>query len=179
MSTLTGSCNFLPNKGSVKTYFLIFIAAFWLLVHIPLEAQRQKNKFKKGGVIQLNDSLTSYGQSDIFNFPNIHTTKYYHDANKLSRIKGLEAAGAYEEHYAMLKEYVSNFGICNFATDIKLIWDLAKLSEKEGPPGEAVLLYKLLLKHYALPAATQKIQSEYDTLTKKSKRSLRSAETIL
>ncbi len=169
MSTLTGSCNFLPNKGSVKTYFLIFLAAFWLLVHTPLKAQRQKNKFKKGGVVQLNDSLTSYGQSDIFNFPNINTTKYYKDATKLSRIKSLEAAGAYEEHYALLKEYVSYFGIANFSTDIKLIWDLAKVSEKVGPPGEAVLLYKLLLKHYALPSATQKIKSEYDTLTKNEK----------
>jgi len=169
VSTLLRSRDFLPNKGSVKTYFLILVTAFWLLVHAPLKAQRQKNKFKKGGVVQLNDSLTNYGQSDIFNFPSINTNKYYHDANKLSRIKGLEAAGAYEQHYALLKEYVSNFGIANFSTDIKLIWDLAKVSEKVGPPGEAILLYKLLLKHYTLPSATKKIQSEYDTLTKNKK----------
>ncbi|MEJ0032965.1 MAG: hypothetical protein WDO15_22545 [Bacteroidota bacterium] len=29
-----------------------------------------------------------------------------------------------------------------------MIWKLAKLSEKEGTKGEALLLYKLVLKHH-------------------------------
>jgi len=57
---------FLPNTGSVKPYFLIFIAAFWLLVHIPLMAQKPTKKFKKGGLYQLEISLTNQTQYNIF-----------------------------------------------------------------------------------------------------------------
>ena len=52
------------------------------------------------------------------------------------------------QQYAELKAYVRNFGIENFGIETQLLWDLAKLSEKLGPPGEAVLLYKLVLKHH-------------------------------
>jgi len=50
----------------VKTYFLIFLAGICLFVYAPLHAQKPKARFKKGGMIKLQDSLTSYSQSDIF-----------------------------------------------------------------------------------------------------------------
>jgi len=166
MSTLTIWRDFLPNRGSVKTYFLICITAFWLMVHAPLIAQKPAKKFKKGGVVQLDDSLTSYSQSDIFVFPNINKIRYYKDAAKLDRIKKLGPAGDSEQAYALLKGYVRNFGPDNFSMDIQLLWDLAKLSEEYGPRGEAVLLYKLVLKHHPRVIGARKAKTEFDSLTK-------------
>ena len=50
--------------------------------------------------------------------------------------------------------------------DTQLIWDLAKLSEKYGPPGEAILLYKLVLKHHPKTIDGRKVKSEFDTSPK-------------
>ena len=148
MSTLSDWRDFLTNGGSVKTYFLICATAFWLMVHTPLKAQKPAKKFKRGGVVQLDDSLTSYSQSDIFVFPNVNKIKYYSDPAKLERIKKLGPAGDGEQQYAELKSYIKNFGSDNFSRDTKLLWDFARLSETFGPKGEAVLLYKLILKHH-------------------------------
>ncbi|HEY5749637.1 MAG TPA: OmpA family protein [Chryseolinea sp.] len=153
----------------MKTYFLIFVTAFWLMAHAPLMAQKPKKKFKKGGVVQLDDSLTSYSQSDIFLFPNLTTVRYYKNDEKLQRIKQLAAVGAYEEEYAELKAFVRNFGPDNFSRDAQLIWDLARLSQKMGPPGESVLLYKLVLKHLPQTLDGKEVKREFDTLTRNEK----------
>jgi outer membrane protein OmpA-like peptidoglycan-associated protein len=166
MSTLTDWRDFLKNGGSVKTYFLICTTAFWLMVHTPLWAQKPAKKFKRGGVVQLDDSLTSYSQSDIFIFPNVNKIKYYSDQAKLDRIKKLGPAGDEEQKYTTLKSYVSNFGSDNFSRDTKLLWDLARLSEKFGTKGESVLLYKLILKHHPQGSDPSKVKSEFDSLTK-------------
>lgn len=136
------------------------------MVNAPLKAQKPKTKFKKGGVVQLNDSLTTYSQSDIFAFPNLNKIPYYRDQLLLDKIKALAAAGDYEQEYKDLRDYVKNFGIDNFHRDTKLIWDLAKLSETLGPSGEAVLLYKLVLKHHKQNIDEQQVKKEYDTLTR-------------
>ncbi|SHH28397.1 WD40-like Beta Propeller Repeat [Chryseolinea serpens] len=145
---------------------MIFVTAFWLLAHAPLMAQKPKKKFKKGGVVQLEDSLTSYSQSDIFLFPNLNTVRYYKNDEKLQRIKQLAAVGAYEEEYAELKAFVRNFGPDNFSRDAQLIWDLARLSQKLGPAGESVLLYKLVLKHLPQTLDGKEVKREFDTLTR-------------
>lgn len=150
----------------MKTYFLILIAAFWLWLHTPSLAQKSQRNFKKGGVVQLNDSLTSYSQSDIFFFPNTNEVKYYQNKEKLDRIKILGPAGDFEQEYAELKAYVKNFGPENFSRDVQLLWNLARLSQKMGPPGEAVLLYKLVLKHLPQTIDGKQVKSEFDTLTK-------------
>ncbi len=157
---------FLPNAGSVKTYFLICIATLLLLVNNPLVAQKPAKKFKKGGVYQLEDSLTSYSQSDIFIFPNVNKIRYYADHAKLDRIKKLGPAGDTDQEYTELRAYVRNFGPDNFSMDTQLIWDLARLSEKHGPRGEAILLYKLVLKHHPRTIDGRKVKSEFDSLTK-------------
>jgi len=153
----------------VKTYFLIFLAAICLFAYAPLQAQKPKGRFKKGGMIKLQDSLTSYSQSDIFDFPNLNKVHFYKNDETLKRIKQLQAVGAYEEAYPALREYVKNFGIENFYTQTDLIAQLAKLSEKQGPAGEAVLLYKLILKHHRQNVDVKKVQQEYDTLTRNEK----------
>jgi len=149
----------------MKTYFLILITGFSLIVASPLQAQRNKNKFKSGGVVLLDDSLTTYGQSGIFNFPNINKIKFYNQENTLQRIQRLEQTHAEAELYKTLKEYVSNFGIENFSANTPMIWKLAKLSEKFGTPGESVLLYKLVLKHYRKNTDIHRVRKEYDSLT--------------
>jgi outer membrane protein OmpA-like peptidoglycan-associated protein len=149
----------------VKTYFLILITGFSLIVSPQAEGQRKKNKFKSGGLIELNDSLTTYGQSDIFNFPNINKTKFYSDENTLSRMRRLEQSLAEQELYKSLKTYVGNFGIENFSANTPMIWKLAKLAEKYGPRGESVLLYKIVLKHYRRNTDVRKVQHEFDSIT--------------
>lgn len=153
----------------MKTYFLIFIPAIWLFLYTPSLAQKPKKNFKKGGVIELNDSLTRYSQSDIFTFYNTNGIPRFRDPLKLDRIKMLAAAGDFEEQYVELRAYVKNFGPENFSRDIQLLWDLAKLSQKLGPPGEAVLLYKLLLKHAPPTIDDKMVKSEFDTLTRNEK----------
>jgi len=90
-------------------------------MHTPSRAQKPKRNFKKNGVVQLNDSLTSYSQSDIFVFPNTNKIKYYRDEAKLQRIKMLAQAGDFEEEYTELKPYIKNFGPENFSRDAQLL----------------------------------------------------------
>lgn len=153
----------------MKRYFLICTALFYLLTAIPLRAQEPKKKFKKGGVIQLNDSLTSYRQSDIFTFPNINKIRFFKDEEKAKKVLRLENEGDEQQLYQALKEYVRNFAIENFKTQTARIWQLARLSEKYGPPGESILLYKLVLKHQPPTEDRMTLVSEYDSITKNIK----------
>lgn len=150
----------------MKTFHIILITCFSALSIGSAFAQNPKKKFKTGGIVQLNDSLTSYSQSDIFNFPNVNKIKRYYDANALKKIKQLEASGTEKQRYEAIKNYVRNFGIENFAYDTNLLWELAKLAETEGSPGEAVLLYKLVLKHHRQDIDEKQVRKEYDTLTR-------------
>ena len=150
----------------MKSYFLILIPAFCLMMHAPLEAQKPGKKYKRAGAILLEDSLTTYSQSDIFLFPNVNRTRYYSDRARLDRIRKLIPAGDDEQAYTELRAYVKNFGPDNFSLDTQLIWDLAKLSRKYGPPGEAILLYKLILKHFQKNSDEVRAKRVYDSLTK-------------
>jgi outer membrane protein OmpA-like peptidoglycan-associated protein len=132
-------------------------------------AQKQKNKYKAGGVVQLNDSLTNYSQSDIFQFPNINKLTTYKDEKLYSQIVTLRKGGQNEALYHSLKAYVRNFGINNFSSQTSLIWELANLSEVHGPPGEAILLYKMVLKHLRSGADIQQIRQQYDSASKLKK----------
>lgn len=99
----------------MKTNFFIVITVFSLVFSSPVHAQKKKNKFKSGGVVELNDSLTTYGQSDIFNFPNINKLRFYKKGDVVAHMARLEQSLAAEELYKVLKDYVSNFGIENFS----------------------------------------------------------------
>lgn len=150
----------------MKKHFLISLPAFLLLLSLPAAGQKPDRKFKKGGVIQLHDTLTTYSQSDIFNFPNINRISFYADKNALEKIAAIPKDNATHTHYSLLKAYVQQFGIENFSRSTNLLWQLAKLSEKFGPPGEAVLLYKLVLKHHQQDIDGKQVRQEYDSLTK-------------
>lgn len=148
----------------MKTNFFIAITVFSLLFSSAVLAQKKKNKFKSGGVVQLNDSLTTYGQSDIFDFPNINKLRFYKKEDDVAHMARLEQSLATEELYKALKGYVTRFGIENFSANTPMIWRLARLSEKHGPPGESVLLYKLVLKHYRQNTDINKVQQEFDLI---------------
>lgn len=130
----------------------------------PLSVCAQKKKFKKANTFQLNDSLTAYSQSDMFRFPNVNKTAFYYDKGKLARLRQLEKAGSSQAMYAALKDYVGRFGIENFSRNAAMIWRLAKLSETYGPKGEALLLYKLVLKHHRQGLNPQEIFRKYDSI---------------
>jgi outer membrane protein OmpA-like peptidoglycan-associated protein len=157
---------FSTKSGSVKTYFFILLSAFWLFLGASAHAQKQKSKFKKGGVVMLDDSLTTYSQSDIFDFPNLHKLTYYRNPTAISQIVSLSKSNDDAGKYKALREYVKNFGRENFARDTYMLWELAKLSAQHGPTGEAVLLYKLVLKHHKQNIDERLVKREYDTLTK-------------
>jgi outer membrane protein OmpA-like peptidoglycan-associated protein len=150
----------------VKKHFLIFLPAFLLLFSLIATGQKPDRKFKKGGVVQLNDTLTTYSQSDIFNFPNDNKVPFYYDKKALEKIAAIPKDNPTQAHYTLLKTYVQQFGIENFSRNTNLLWQLAKLSEKFGPPGEAVLLYKLVLKHHQQDIDGRQVRMEYDSLTR-------------
>jgi outer membrane protein OmpA-like peptidoglycan-associated protein len=149
----------------VKTYFLIFLTAFSLLGTSPLTAQKQKAKYKAAETVRLDDSLTTYSQSDIFNFPNVNKTLYHHNEAALGQIKKQPTG---QERYKLLKDYVSKFGVHNFRRDFALLLEFAELSKTFGPAGESILLYKLLLKHYPAGGNPAKVRAEFDTLNKRN-----------
>lgn len=136
------------------------------MINTPVQGQKPTKKYKRGAVVQLDDSLTTYSQSDIFVFPNVNKVHYYVDRPKLDRIHKLVPLGDSEQAYTELKSYVKNFGPENFSRDIQLLWDLARLSREFGPKGESVLLYKLLLKHFIRNADERQARSEFDSLNK-------------
>jgi outer membrane protein OmpA-like peptidoglycan-associated protein len=147
----------------VKTPHLILLAFLLTCFGSDIFAQKEK-KIKKGSIIQLNDSLTSYSQSDIFTFPNVNKAAFYSNTGKLKKIEGLDNSGQEEALYAELKEYVSKFAIANFSKNAPMIWKLAKLSEKYGQPGEAILLYKIILKHHQQGINIEELLKVYDSI---------------
>ncbi len=132
-------------------------------------AQKPKKTFKKASQVELNDTLTTYSQSDIFSFPNLDSKTLYRDEEKLKKIKQLEASGAEEQLYGELRRYVKNFSVGNFGAQTDLLWKLARLSEKHGEPGESILLYKLVLKHHRQPVNARLAKAEFDTIAKNQK----------
>jgi len=124
----------------------------------------QKKKTKKAEVIQLKDSTTSFGQSDIFAFPNTNLVRFYSDVAKIKHIKDLEAANNQQEMYVALKDYVRNFGIDNFSKNVPMLWRLAQLAEKFGPKDESILWYRLAVKHHQQGINVNDLYKKYDSV---------------
>jgi len=114
--------------------------------------------------VALDDSITSYSQSDIFDFPNVNTERFHSDTKALQQIQRYDNAGLNDKLYLALKNYVRNFGVENFSKNAPMLWKLAKLSESFGPPGEAILLYKLILKHHQQGINVEELLHVYDSI---------------
>ena len=125
---------------------------------------QKEKKLKKSSLLTLRDSVNSYSQSDIFSFPNISKIQFYIDAASLKKIKLLDQPVTHEEMYKALKEYVKKFGIQNFSKSTPMLWKLAQLSEKYGPKGEAILLYKLVLKHHQQGIDINEVYKKYQLI---------------
>jgi outer membrane protein OmpA-like peptidoglycan-associated protein len=157
-------------KATLKQVaILILLSSCFLTESIAQKEKPKKEKFKKGGVVKLNDSLVSYRQSDIFDFPNLHKTRFYSDQTKLNKIKALDKPETQDAMYKSLKAYVKNFGIENFSKSTPLLWKLAQLSEKHGPKGEAILLYKLVVKHHQQGIDIKEIYKRYQMVEPEKK----------
>ena len=148
----------------MKAYFFIPIAILLCLLGPESLAQKEKKKFKQGGTVQLNDSVTSFSQSDIFTFPNVNHIRYYNDAVIMKKLQELKKSGPSEAYYLELKRYAGKFGLENFHENTAMLWELAKLSKAFGPPGESVLLYKLVLKHHRQGINIQDVYRQYDSI---------------
>lgn len=144
----------------------LFTAISIILLFFCFEsiAQKRPKKLKNAGIVTLNDSLTAYSQSDIFDFPNVNSERFYVDNKALQQIERYDNSGVTEDLYQSLKNYIRNFGVENFSKNAPMIWKLAKLSEIHGPPGEAVLLYKLILKHHQQGIDIEKLFHVYDSI---------------
>ncbi len=149
------------------TPFKAFFAALVCGV-LCFERSPAQKKTKIVKTVFVNDSLTHYSQSDIFIFPNVNKVRYYADQAKIKHLKELNDKP--EEMYEVLKEYVKSFGIENFSENGPMIWRLAKLSEKFGPKGESILLYKLALKHHKQGINIDDIYKRYDSIEKDKKK---------
>jgi outer membrane protein OmpA-like peptidoglycan-associated protein len=82
----------------------------------------------------------------------------------MNRIQNLENRKNWKDLYPVLRAYVKNFGIENFYKDTYWVWRLAKLTEEMGNHDEALLLYRLVLKHHREDIDITKVELHYDSL---------------
>lgn len=148
----------------MKKPLLTALSVILLFFHFDSNAQKEPKKLKNAGVVTLNDSLTTYSQSGIFDFPNVNTERFYVNNKLLQEIQRYDNAGVDEKLYESLKSYVRNFGVENFSKNVPMLWKLARLSEIHGPPGEAILIYKLILKHHQQGINIDKLFHVYDSI---------------
>jgi outer membrane protein OmpA-like peptidoglycan-associated protein len=124
-------------------------------------AQENKNSEEDSTIIKTSPlTLTE----PFIDFPNINKEAYYYDKKELNSLKKLSPSGDLNAYYKSIFEYVSNFGIQNFYTDTKMIWELGQLAERLGYKEESINLYKLVLKHSREDMELEKIEQHFDSI---------------
>ena len=106
----------------------------------------------------------TYGDSELFDFPNVNTIPYFVDDKLIRKISAANAKKDWDKLLPLLQEYVGNFGIANFYKSTYWLWRLAKITEHFGNQDEAQLLYALALKHYRNNIDVNAIELYYDSL---------------
>jgi outer membrane protein OmpA-like peptidoglycan-associated protein len=150
----------------VRRYLSTVLAAFYILSFVAAQGQKVRKRAQDAEVMIIEDSIVRYSQSDIFDFPNISIQDFYYNKKKLNKLMYyVDNRMDYDAYYAM-RDYVKSYGIDNFRKAPGLIWDLARASRKYGPPGEALQLYKLAIKHYATGSDTTTLFKEFDSLNR-------------
>jgi len=125
----------------------------------------QEGVARKSGKVSLKGGRhTDVGQSGIMEFTELEARPYYRDERKLSRISELYNRGSYEEAYQLLRAYVNKFAINNFRLDAELLIDLARLSDKFGPEGESLMLWRMIRKHQPPIVDSLMVVRSYDSL---------------
>ncbi|MCA6073964.1 OmpA family protein [Fulvivirga sedimenti] len=149
----------------MKFRLIFYGIVLWSCLTPVSDLLGQKKKTKAVGQLTLNDTLSTYSDSDLFLFPNVNNIAYYENKKDLREIQNLISGEKWEAAYPLLRDYVSKFGIMNFYRETELIWRLATLTEKFGNRDEAILLYKLVLRHHREDIDIASIQLYYDSLT--------------
>ncbi len=147
-------------------FLILFVFYVWAPNGL-IKAQKRNKKL----ILQAESApeLNNYSESSLFDFPNVNKIPYYHNRAKLNKIAGLDQAKNWEKLYPLLRAYVMQFGIENFYHDTYLLWRLANLSELQGNPDEAKLLFKLVLKHNREDIDIRELQEHYDLLVQNEK----------
>lgn len=154
---------FLSAQPIPKTRICV-LAMLFLLGMVNLHAQKVRKKNLSAETIIIEDSIVRYSQSDIFDFPNVGKIDFYFNKKKFHTMLGLVNSKQDYKAYEAMREYVRNYGITNFRKAPGLIWDLARYARNYGPPGEAIQLYKLAIKHYADGTDTTALFREFDAI---------------
>lgn len=153
----------------MKRWLICIVLLAIILPDSHTVAQRKRKTRRSAGVVSLNDSISTFSQSDLFFFPNVNKRAYYRNTNELKSIRNLDKQKNWEALYPILRKYVKNFGITNFYKDTYWLWKLAKLTETYGNLDEAKLLYKLVLKHHRGDIDIRSIELHYESLTENDK----------
>ena len=145
---------------------VILLGLFIFSGHLSFGQLGKKNKVV---TLSVSDTVDSYSHSSLFDFPNVNKIFYYSDKKAMKKIIALNEKKDWKALYAPLRDYVSKFGIVNFYKDTQLIWRLAKITELYGNYEEAILLYKLVLRHHRSDIDIRKVELHYDSLTSSEK----------
>ena len=73
---------------------------------------------------------------------------YYQNQKLLDEIDRLDKEENWEVLYPILRDYVNNFGVRNFAYQTYLVWRLAKLTEVLVSEEASKPFYRIVLKHH-------------------------------
>jgi outer membrane protein OmpA-like peptidoglycan-associated protein len=144
---------------------LIFSLLFLALALTSAFAQKKGNKKRILSSFEVTDTLKTFSESHLFDFPNLNKILYYRNDSELKSLQKLDDNKNWQKLYPELTKYVKNFGVINFYRDTYWIWRLAKLTEVYGNLSEAKLLYKLVLKHHREDIDIKTIELYYDKLT--------------
>ncbi len=148
---------------------------FVLLLLVCCFSTAEAQLFKKRKVQKLASKSDSNAIEVIqLDFPNIRKPSYdalvyYHDQKKLDNIRMLDRQEKWEELYPLLREYVNNFGMRNFAYQTYLVWRLAKLTEELVSKEAAKPFYRIVLKHHREGLDIEAITKRYEEINGTSK----------
>jgi len=148
--------------GLLKSY-LAFIFVIFIIVGPSFGQKKRKNKHKIN-VKQVPSTAYTYGDSRLFDFPNVNKLLYYSNLKDIRKIRHYDEHKDWQKLYPLLRNYVSQFGIENFYKSTYWLWRLAKLTELFGDPNEAKHLYYLALKHYRNNLNLKEIELFYDSV---------------
>jgi flagellar motor protein MotB/uncharacterized protein (DUF433 family) len=124
---------------------------------------KKKKEKNRGEQVKLNSDTLSIEITDIV-FKNINRVSFYTNPKLLREIEELDQQKDWKALYPLLQEYVSNFGVQNFAYQTYYLWRLAKLTEIFGSVDQARPLYSMVLKHHRAGLPIEQILSRYDSI---------------
>ncbi|MEX2590545.1 MAG: OmpA family protein, partial [Chitinophagales bacterium] len=130
-----------------------FITVIILSYCVVLSLSAQNNGLDKNAVRISKDKIKPGAANSLktekaaFVFQNLHKLDFYQHENNLKRLKKFHQKEKWEDLLPLLEDYISKFGILNFAHDSDLLWMLGQLYEKNNEIEHAKWIYRILLKN--------------------------------